>query len=447
MTDDERKLSDPFGREATEASRPGNDESPPPRQPDVPTPPPVYFSPRVHPLNRPTVEPGMESQAAQAARIRLAWAKLVWLLAFLALLLAISYLVPYIAEQTQYAITRGRQRAEHDFAQEHLGASPIAEVSRAYQQVSQVVGPCVVHINTQAGEPNILPLSTMRTRATRIPSEGQGSGIIMDAGGFILTNNHVVKGASGIQVSLSDGRKATARVIGRDGKTDLAVLKIDADKLTPAEWGDSEAIEPGALVWAVGSPFGLERTITSGILSAKHRSGLAGNSQQDFLQTDAAVNPGNSGGPLVDASGKVIGVNTAIVGESYQGISFAIPSNVAREIYDRIKTEGTIRRGWLGVQLDEMTPEHVQQTGLPGTTGVYILGMFQQGEGSPAARAGIMPGDVLLRWNNTPVNSPADLRSLVEKTPVNSKAKVAVFRQGQEVNLEVVVGERPQQLD
>jgi S1-C subfamily serine protease len=405
----------------------------------APPPPPVQ--PRLHPLDRPDHEPRAES--AEGLRIRVAWAKLVWLMAFLATLLAISYLVPFIAEQTQYAITRGKQRAEHDFAKKHVDQSPIREVSRAYQMVSQLVGPSVVHINTTGTESTILPLST-RTRG-RIPTEGQGSGVIMDASGYILTNHHVIKGASNIQVSLADGRKLTAEIVGRDGPTDLAVLKVKADKLVPAEWGDSEAVEAGALVWAVGSPFGLERSITSGILSAKHRSGLVGSMhQQDFLQTDAAVNPGNSGGPLVDAGGKVIGINTAIVGEAYQGISFAIPSKVARDIYTRLKTEKVVARGWLGVQLEEMSPERTAETGLAQPRGVYIIGIYlDDNSKSPAAAAGVQPGDVLLSWNGVKVNSPLDLRKQVENTKVGSRAKVTVFRDGQEVTLEVVVGQRP----
>src|SRR5437763_44625 len=275
-----------------------------------PLPPPVHSPARVHPLDR--TEEDRRLVVSEATRIKIAWAKLVWLLAFLGLLLAISYLVPYIAEQTQYAITRGKQRAEHDFAREHIGESPIGELSRAYQMVSQVVGPSVVHINTLGTEAGFPPLAA-RTRS-RVPTEGQGSGIIMESSGYILTNNHVIKGASDIQVSLSDGQKVKATIVGCDRAADLAVLKIEANELVPAAFGDSESVETGALVWAVGSPFGLERTITSGILSAKHRS-LATNPTMEFLQTDAAVNPGNSGGPLVDASGKVIGINTAIVGD------------------------------------------------------------------------------------------------------------------------------------
>jgi serine protease Do len=389
--------------------------------------------PRVHPLDRPELS---RSVAVESARIRLAWAKLVWLLAFLALLLAISYLVPHIAEQTQYAITRGKQRAEHDFAVTHISQSSIGEMSRAYQMVSQVVGPSVVHISTSGPEGSVLPMPT-RTRM-RIPTEGQGAGIIMDANGYILTNNHVIKGASTIQISLADGRKLKAVVIGRDGAVDLAVLKIDADGLVPAEFADSDKTETGALVWAVGSPFGLERSITSGILSAKHRSGLAGNSSQDFLQTDAAVNPGNSGGPLVDAAGKIIGINTAIVGEAYQGISFAIPSNLAFDIYSRIKAG----RGWLGVKLQEITAEQARELGLKEAAGVYVQDLFETK--TPAGAAGVQPGDIILKWNDDSVVNATDLRRLVEKTHVGSRAKLVVRRGERDVTLEVTVGQRPQ---
>ena len=179
---------------------------------------------------------------------------------------------------------------------------------------------------------------------------GQGSGVIIDPAGYILTNYHVVRGANEIRISLSDGRKVDANLVGRDAATDLAVLKVAADGLLAAEWGDSNDLEVGALVWAVGSPFGLQRSITFGILSAKNRAGVAGTVYQDFLQTDAAVNPGNSGGPLVDARGRVVGINTAIVGEAYQGISFAIPSSVARGVYERLKTTGRVERaGWVSV--------------------------------------------------------------------------------------------------
>ena len=401
-------------------------------------PPPVQRG--LHPLDR-RDEEDERTHAAEAARIRLAWTKLVWLLSLLAVLLSISYMVPFIAEQTQYAITRGKQRAEHDFATQHIGESPLADMSRAYQMVSQVVGPSVVHINTQGQMPsgNFRRLSTH----PRVPTDGQGSGIIVESSGYILTNNHVVVNSKETEVSLADGRKFKAVLIGYDAMNDLAVLKIQADKLVAANWGDSDQAEPGALVWAVGSPFGLERTITSGILSAKHRVGLSGSTHQDFLQTDAAVNPGNSGGPLVDSQGRVIGINTAIVGDAYQGISFAIPSKVAREVYERVKAEGTVKRGWLGVALADVTPEVAQKAGLPSPAGVYIGSVVEQKGGSPAAQAGIKTGDVILKWNDTTVNMPIDLMRLVGKTPIGSRAKVIIFRAGTEITLDVVVGERP----
>ena len=398
----------------------------------------------LHPLDRPERLP--RSEATETARIRLAWAKLLWLLSFLAVLLAISYLVPYIAENTQYAITRGHQRAEHDFAVEHLPGSPLSQLSQAYQMVSQVVGPSVVHISTQGSSASGSDMLTrpMWGPMPRMPSDGQGSGCIVDASGYILTNYHVVRDAREINVHLADGRRVSGQIVGFDPLTDVAVLKIDADKLTPAEWGDSESAEVGALVWAVGSPFGLERTITSGILSAKHRAGLAGTPYQDFLQSDAAVNPGNSGGPLVNSDGKVIGINTAIVGDAYQGVSFAIPSSVAREVFERIRSDGEVRRGWLGVALEVVDDQRAQELGLPKTTGVYIINVVDHAKGgSPASKAGIQPGDVILRFNDAEVSSPAVLSTLVAKTEIGSKAKVVVFRDGNEVTLEATIGQRP----
>ena len=399
----------------------------------------------IHPLDRRSDEPRGSShrEEDQSARIRLAWAKLLWLLAFLAVLLGISYLVPLIAENTQYAVTRGRQRAEHDFAIEHIGGSPLAELSRASQMVSQIVAPSVVHINTQGKDLEIrtFPMGSMRHQ---IPTEGQGSGFIVDRSGYILTNLHVIRDSREISVTLADGRKVPGRVVSIDDATDLALLKVEADKLTAVTWGDSDSAEPGAMVWAVGSPFGLERSITSGILSAKNRAGLAGTAYQNFLQTDTAVNPGNSGGPLVNTEGRVIGVNTAIVGEAYQGISFAIPSNVAKTIFEQLRDEGTVRRGWLGVQLEEMTEQHARDLGLPRAAGAYIADLVDQGDGgSPAAKAGIQAGDVVLKWNDRAITGRAQLSNAVADTEIGSIARVVVFRQGQELQFDVIVGLRP----
>jgi serine protease Do len=222
----------------------------------------------------------------------------------------------------------------------------------------------------------------------RRESSGQGSGVIVDAAGYIVTNYHVIRDATEIEVGLSDGRRLGAQLVGTDSATDLALLRIDADRLTSAEWGDSERLEVGSLVWAAGSPFGLQRTITFGIISAKNRAGVAGNAYQDFLQTDAAVNPGNSGGPLVDEQGRIVGINTAIVGEVYQGISFAVPSNVVREVYERLRLEGKFARGWLGVEMDEVTDELADRLGLHVPQGAYVVKLVDIIGSSPARSGG-----------------------------------------------------------
>ena len=388
----------------------------------------------------------VDSLATEQSRIQLAWAKLVWLLVFLAVMLAIYHVVPRIVEQMQYSAARGRLRAEREIAVEELKDAPLAQLSHASQLVSRKVGPSVVHINTRSpdGDMAALQFSTRGMGQRRMhPEGGQGSGIVVDATGYILTNYHVILDVQDITVSLADGRKVPAQVVGYDKETDLALLKIQSDGLLAAEWADSEETQVGSLVWAIGSPYGLEHTITSGILSAKHRGGMAGTPYQDFLQSDAAVNPGNSGGPLVDDQGRLIGVNTAIVGEAYQGISFAVPSNVAQEVYRRLRADGTVRRGGIGVYLEAVTEERARAAGLENAQGVLVNRLMDKL--SPAAKAGIEPGDIILRWNDGPVNSPAELSSVVAKSPINSRATVTLMRSGEELTLAITVGQRPQQ--
>lgn len=377
------------------------------------------------------------------ARTRVAWSKLLWLMASLACLLTVAQLIPYFAEQTSYSITRGKQRAEYEIAGQVLAESPLEAISQSGQRITQRVGPSVVHIQTRDGsvEEASLPFGPLGRRPM---TTGQGSGVIVDANGHIVTNYHVVRGSSSIRVLLSDGRRVLATVVGLDVETDIAVLKVNADKLISAEWADSEEMEVGSLVWAMGSPFGLERSVTSGILSGKHRAGMAGTPYQDFLQTDAAVNPGNSGGPLVDVRGRVVGINTAIVGDSYQGISFAVPSNVARATYERIRDEGRVLRGWLGVQLEQLTDELAAQLKLPDNQGVLVLDVVDQPAGkSPARQAGLEPKDVIRTWQGAAVNSPAALTNLVGKTEIGTEVEIVFFRNGEEMKLNVTVGQRP----
>ena len=276
------------------------------------------------------------------------------------------------------------------------------------------------------------------------PAFGQGSGVIVDADGYVLTNYHVVRGAKEISVVVESTRQFPATMVGYDALTDLAVLRIDANGLDTIIWGDSNELQVSAFVWAIGCPFRLEGSVSFGIVSAKNRDTLGSSPFQAFLQTDAAVNPGNSGGPLVDAGGKVVGINTAILGRSFQGISFAIPSNTAQEIYQRLRQFGHVPRGWLGVTLDRLTEQRATQLMIEPGHGVYVVSVASDAaHPAPARRVGIRPGDVLTRWNDQPVDDPIEFSRLVAQTPIGSKAEVTAIREGREVKLPLVVGERP----
>ena len=260
---------------------------------------------------------------------------LLWMVASIALLFAAWFLGPEMVSRYQYAVTRGRITAEYDNARAVLVAdAPLESFSTAFQLVAQSIRPSVVSIIAEHREYG-------RPGKT---ASGQGSGVIMSADGFIITNAHVVGDATRVNVILDDRRDFVAKVIGRDERSDLAVLKINAEHLLPAEWGDSDALKVGSMVWAVGSPYGLQQTVTSGILSAKERYDGA-RKAQELLQTDAAINPGNSGGPLVNSRGQVVGINTSIYGESFLGISFAVPSSVSRFVFEQIIDHGKVTRG------------------------------------------------------------------------------------------------------
>jgi serine protease Do len=364
-------------------------------------------------------------------------APLMWLLVALVLLAVVRLHLGALVEEVQYALTRGRERASAELARAQLAS--LDESSAAFRLVAQSVGPSVVHIDTLRVRETTSDGEFDWPLPRRLESTGQGSGVIVDAAGYILTNYHVIKSATKVDVRLSDGRTLReARVVGTDPLTDLAVLKIEADGLVAAPWGDSQRLEVGDWVLAVGNPFGLDRSVTAGIVSAKRRRNVVHNMPyQDFLQTDAAVNPGNSGGPLVNLRGEVVGITTAIVGESYQGVGFAIPSDIARTVYERLKSSGYVARGWLGISMQEVTPELSTQLQIP-REGVRI----ERVVGGPARRAGLKTGDVILEWNGKKVADPTDLSLLIAATEVNSAAKVTIFRQGQRHTLDVTVGRR-----
>ncbi len=398
----------------------------------------------LHVLRLPLPPPleAVDASAVPAEPLRhLSLYKLTWLMTILGLMLVSMCIGPYFIEQFEYAKTRGRQRAEVEIATTALASSPLQGLSKAYQLVSLRVGPSVVHINILGTEPadSESPLERRFREA-----QGQGSGVVVGTDGTIVTNRHVVDGAKEIDVVLSDGRHLRASIVGVDQLTDLAVLKVDARDLIAAEWGSSDDLEVGALVWAVGSPFGLERSITAGILSAKHRAGRAGTHFQDLMQTDAAVNPGNSGGPLVDTSGHVIGINTAIVGQSYSGVSFAIPSQIASDVVRRIKANGRVVRGWLGLELDNISEERASQLGISDTRGAFVARIVTPRIGdSPAGKAGIEPGDVITVFDGTPVQNREALIAQVGRTEVGKSVVVIVIRGGMEKSISVALGERP----
>jgi len=274
----------------------------------------------------------------------------------------------------------------------------------------------------------------------RIPQRSLGSGVIIDPSGVALTNAHVVEKASEMEVITLDGNKHKAKVIGLDKKTDLAVLKLDdgKGKFSFARVGDSDRLQVGDWVIAVGSPFGLQATVTAGIISAKARQ-IGQGPFDDFLQTDAAINPGNSGGPLVNMQGEVIGINTAIVAGG-SGIGFAIPSNMARKIYTELQTKGRVTRGWLGVSIQPLTPELASSFGAKDAKGVLVSDVVAD---SPAGKAGLKPGDILLEFEGKKTDGPADLQRAVGLASPGQATKVKVWRDGSERTLEVKIGEAP----
>lgn len=268
-----------------------------------------------------------------------------------------------------------------------------------------------------------------------------GSGFIIDREGYIVTNNHVVENADQIKVKLVNGKEFDAKIVGRDPKTDLALIKIAAsDDLAPLQLGDSDALRVGTWVVAVGSPFGLEQTVTAGIVSAKGRVIGAG-PYDDFIQTDASINPGNSGGPLVNLKGEVVGINTAIISRSggNVGIGFAIPMNLAQGIIEQLKNNGEVTRGWLGVGIQDLTPELAEYYKVKDQKGVLIT---QVNEGDPADKGGIKSGDVIIAVNGKKVSSSRELSLTIANSPVGKRIPILILRSGEEKTLYVELAKR-----
>ncbi|MCA9470657.1 MAG: DegQ family serine endoprotease [Nitrospirales bacterium] len=276
----------------------------------------------------------------------------------------------------------------------------------------------------------------------RKKEQGLGSGVIVRPDGYIVTNNHVVEKADELTVLFSDKRKFPAKLIGTDPKTDLAVIKVDATDLPTLPWGDSNALQVGEMVLAVGNPFGLNQTVTMGIISAVGRANVGIVDYENFIQTDAAINPGNSGGALVNLSGQLIGINTAIFSRTggYMGIGFAIPSRMVKNVMESLIGHGKVIRGWLGVSIQELTSDLANQFDVPDTAGALVGDVFSD---SPAGRAGVQRGDIIRNFNGKPVRDPTQLRALVAETPPNSEVTMSVWRDGNSLDLQVDIGEMP----
>ena len=315
------------------------------------------------------------------------------------------------------------------------------------REAAKAASPAVVSINTSKAPENT-PQSNdpwfrffFGDQGQGQPQAGLGSGVIVSPAGYILTNNHVIEEADQIEVILNDGRKSAAQVIGTDPETDLAILKVELTGMPVITLGNSDALSIGDQVLAIGNPFGVGQTVTSGIVSALGRTQLGINTFENFIQTDAAINPGNSGGALVDINGHLMGINTAIYSRSggSMGIGFAIPTSTARTVLEAIVRDGKVTRGWIGVEPQDLTPELAESFAVPVGTGVIITGVLQNG---PAAQAGVRPGDVVTHVADQPVSNVAQLLAAVAALTPGTPATLDVMRKEGKQRLNITPGKR-----
>lgn len=274
------------------------------------------------------------------------------------------------------------------------------------------------------------------------PESSLGSGVIVSAQGLILTNNHVVASADEIEIALSDGRKMSAKVVGTDPDTDLALIKIEADHLPAITFASSDKLNVGDVVLAIGNPFGVGQTVTQGIISALGRNHLGINTFENFIQTDASINPGNSGGALIDTDGNLVGINSAIYSRSggSMGIGFAIPATLARQVMDQIVTQGNVTRGWIGIEAQDITPELAESFRLKTAQGALIAGVLR---GSPADKAGLRPGDILLTIEGKPISDTGTMLNLIAALAPSQKATLKIARAEATMDIIVIIGKRP----
>ena len=342
------------------------------------------------------------------------------------------------------------------------GGSPnvprqIMETSRAFSEIVNTVSPSVVNISTTKvvkrnngpffEEPFFDFFSPFHEfgMPKKWKERSLGSGVIVSADGYIITNIHVVEKSDEIKVTLLDKRIFKGRIVGADPKTDIAIIRIDANNLPSLSWGDSDKLQVGEFVLAIGSPYGLSNTVTMGIISAVGRANVGIADYEDFIQTDAAINPGNSGGPLVNIKGELIGINTAIFSKTggYQGIGFAVPSNMVRLVMDQLLQKGKVTRGWIGVTIQELTPELAQEFGLKRSKGALVSDVAKD---SPAAKSGIIRGDVILEFNDKEVKDVSSLRNMVALSKSGNEITMRILRAGKEFTVKVFIVELPREV-
>ena len=366
----------------------------------------------------------------------------VWLFVLLSVLTVLVYGIPALLEQSGYAYEKGRARASVEALEKLDAAGSIAKASELFRLATNAISPAVVHIQTQTfpkeGSPG---------------GRGLGSGVVIDKeAGLVVTNHHVIREADLIIVRVGRQTELVAELVGDDPKTDLAVIRVKGTLPMAATWGDSDRLEPGEWVLAVGSPLGLERTVSAGIISATARHDLGVNardSYENFLQIDVAINPGNSGGPLVDLRGRVVGINTAVSlispenGGGTQGIGFAIASSLARKVVGQLVKSGKVTRGFLGVSSQPMSPDRAKQLKIPDGQGAYVVRVMP---GSPAAKAGLLPGDVITSIDGQRVTDPTNLRNLTFTLDPGSQPAVEIVREGDTRTIPVVIAEMAKDL-
>lgn len=325
----------------------------------------------------------------------------------------------------------------------------IQETNRAFSEIVKVVSPSVVNIsNTKILKRPQTPFGDFFNFSPlfkdipqqKFKEQSMGSGVIVSTDGYIVTNNHVVEQSSDIKVTLFDKQTLKAKIIGSDPKTDIAIIKIDTKNLPITPFGNSENLQVGEFVLAIGNPFGLNNTVTMGIISAVGRADVGIAEYEDFIQTDAAINPGNSGGPLVNIKGEIVGINTAIFSKTggYQGIGFAVPSNMVKAIMEQLLKNGKVTRGWMGVTIQDIKPDIAQKFGIKSTKGVLIIDVIKN---SPAQKAGFIRGDIVLEFGGKTVIDGGSFRNMVSQTKIGSTVYVKIWRKGKEMTLRTDIEE------